>query len=85
MFSIDEFIKQVKELKDIILILQTNFVLQLEKCKKEAAIAFKEWEDSSLEERRWENYDGHDTWINPHTREVISTEQLYERFLKDKK
>lgn len=51
---------------------------------KQEAIAFKEWQDSALEERKWENYDGHDTWINPHTKEVISTEQLYERYLKSR-
>lgn len=49
------------------------------------AISFKEWQDSNLEEKKWENYDGHDTWINPHTRQVISTEQLYNIYLESKK
>lgn len=52
---------------------------------KKTAIAFKEWQDENLEEKKWENYDGHDTWINPHTREVKSTEQLYNIFIEQSK
>lgn len=52
---------------------------------KQVAIQFKEWQDENLEEKKWENYDGHDTWINPHTRNVISTEKLYELFLEQSK
>lgn len=44
------------------------------------AIAFKEWQDENLEGARWENYDGHDTWINPHSQLVISTTELYNIF-----
>lgn len=63
---------------------RNNVLSAMDEYAKQEAIAFKEWQDSNLEERKWENYDGHDTWINPHTMEVISTEQLYERFLKSK-
>ncbi len=52
---------------------------------KYEAISFKEWQDENLEDRTWGNYDGHDTWINPHTMQVISTEQLYDIFLKQKR
>lgn len=52
---------------------------------REVAISFKEWQDSNLEDKRWEMYDGHDRWINPNTRQVISTAELFELFLQSKK
>lgn len=58
---------------------------KIEELNKSEAISFKEWEDENLEEKRWENYDGYDTWINPHTRVVLSTSQLYELFKSQSK
>ena len=49
---------------------------------KEMAIKFKEWQDENTEGKIWENYDGHDTWYNGFTKEVIETGELFNRFLK---
>lgn len=54
-----------------------EIIKKVEAHAKITAIRFKEWQDENLEEKKWENYDGHDRWINPHTREVKSTEDLY--------
>ena len=53
----------------------------MEKYAKSVAIKFREWQDENTEGYKWENYDGHDTWYNGHTREVIETPELFERFL----
>ncbi len=52
---------------------------------KGEAIAFKEWQDENLEGRTWQQYSGHDDWYNSFTGQVISTEQLYEIFLSQKR
>ncbi len=52
---------------------------------KQEAIAFKEWQDENLEDLSWQQYDGPDTWYNPSTRQVFSTEQLYDIFLSQKR
>lgn len=52
---------------------------------KSQSTLFKEWQDSNLEDKKWETYDGCDRWINPHTRDVKSTEQLYNIFIEQTK
>jgi hypothetical protein len=52
---------------------------------KKVAILFKEWQDENLEGKVWEQYSGHDEWYNGHTKQVISTEQLYDIFISQKR
>ena len=59
--------------------------LAMEEYAKEVAIKFREWQDENTEGKIWENYDGHDRWYNGHTREVIETFELFNRFLKQVK
>lgn len=60
---------------------QSDAFKKVNEYAKNRCIKFKEWQDVNLEDKKWENYDGHDTWINPHTRQVVSTSELYEIFL----